>query len=93
MVVVASDGGFPKALSSSTSVLVSVADVNDNPPKFQHHPYVTHIPSPTTSGKLLKGSAAVALTNTDMQIDGKSFHKNMFKKYFPVTILQHLSSC
>lgn len=50
LVVVASDRGFPRALSSSTSVLVSVADVNDNPPKFHHHPYVTHVPSPTTSG-------------------------------------------
>lgn len=57
LVVVASDGGFPRALSSSASVLVSVADVNDNPPKFQHHPYVTHVPSPTTSGNIIAGSA------------------------------------
>lgn len=56
LVVVASDGGQPRALSSSASVLVSVADVNDNPPKFQHHPYVTHVPSPTTSGNLFAGS-------------------------------------
>uniref|UniRef100_A0A8C9F9H4 FAT atypical cadherin 4 n=1 Tax=Pavo cristatus TaxID=9049 RepID=A0A8C9F9H4_PAVCR len=49
LIVVASDGGYPRALSSSTSVLVAVADVNDNPPKFQHHPYVTHVPSPTAS--------------------------------------------
>lgn len=56
LVVVASDGGFPRALSSSTSVLVAVADVNDNPPKFQHHPYVTHVPSPTTSGNLISDS-------------------------------------
>ncbi|XP_014378445.1 protocadherin Fat 4 [Alligator sinensis] len=62
LVVVASDGGFPKALSSSTSVLVSVADVNDNPPKFQHHPYVTHIPSPTTSGSFV---FAVTVTDAD----------------------------
>ncbi|XP_019377369.1 PREDICTED: protocadherin Fat 4, partial [Gavialis gangeticus] len=62
LVVVASDGGFPRALSSSTSVLVSVADVNDNPPKFQHHPYVTHIPSPTTSGSFV---FAVTVTDAD----------------------------
>uniref|UniRef100_A0A8D0H047 FAT atypical cadherin 4 n=1 Tax=Sphenodon punctatus TaxID=8508 RepID=A0A8D0H047_SPHPU len=53
LVVVASDGGFPKALSSSTSVLVTIVDVNDNPPKFQHHPYVTYVPSPTNSGNLI----------------------------------------
>lgn len=50
LVVVSSDAGFPEPLSSSTSVLVSVTDINDNPPRFQHHPYVTHIPSPTPPG-------------------------------------------
>lgn len=50
LVVVASDAGSPEPLSSSTSVLVTVTDVNDNPPRFQHHPYVTHIPSPTPPG-------------------------------------------
>lgn len=50
LVVVASDAGSPEPLSSSTSVLVTVTDVNDNPPRFQHHPYVTHIPSPTLPG-------------------------------------------
>ncbi|XP_062429972.1 protocadherin Fat 4 [Rhea pennata] len=62
LVVVASDGGFPRALSSSTSVLVTVTDVNDNPPKFQHHPYVTHIPSPTASGSFV---FAVTVTDAD----------------------------
>ena len=50
LVVVSSDAGSPEPLSSSTSVLVTVTDVNDNPPRFQHHPYVTHIPSPTPPG-------------------------------------------
>lgn len=50
LVVISSDAGSPEALSSSTSVLVTVTDVNDNPPRFQHHPYVTHIPSPTPAG-------------------------------------------
>lgn len=53
LIITAKDGGSPRSLSSSTSVLVTLADVNDNPPKFQHHPYVTHIPSPTSSGNLM----------------------------------------
>lgn len=56
LIVVANDGGVPKALSSSATVLVALSDVNDNPPKFQHHPYVTHIPSPTISGKVITAS-------------------------------------
>uniref|UniRef100_A0A8C2V2H2 Protocadherin Fat 4 n=1 Tax=Chinchilla lanigera TaxID=34839 RepID=A0A8C2V2H2_CHILA len=44
LVITATDSG------NSTSVLVTVTDVNDNPPRFQHHPYVTHIPSPTLPG-------------------------------------------
>uniref|UniRef100_A0A8C5P425 FAT atypical cadherin 4 n=1 Tax=Jaculus jaculus TaxID=51337 RepID=A0A8C5P425_JACJA len=60
LIVVATDAGSPESLSSSTSVLVTVTDVNDNPPRFQHHPYVTHIPSPT-----LPGSFVFAATVTD----------------------------
>ncbi|XP_048189325.1 protocadherin Fat 4 [Perognathus longimembris pacificus] len=63
LVVVASDAGSPKPLSSSTSVLVTVADVNDNPPRFQHHPYVTHIPSPTPPGTFV---FAVTVTDADL---------------------------
>ncbi|CAH6789163.1 Fat4 [Phodopus roborovskii] len=67
LVVVASDAGSPESLSSSTNVLVTVTDVNDNPPRFQHHPYVTHIPSPT-----LPGSFVFAVTVTDEDIGSNS---------------------
>ncbi|XP_072481071.1 protocadherin Fat 4 isoform X1 [Notamacropus eugenii] len=62
LIVVSSDGGFPEPLSSSTSVSVTVTDVNDNPPRFQHHPYVTHIPSPTPSGSFV---FSVTVTDPD----------------------------
>ncbi|XP_021563258.1 protocadherin Fat 4, partial [Carlito syrichta] len=67
LVVVSSDAGSPEPLSSSASVLVTVTDVNDNPPRFQHHPYVTHIPSPT-----LPGSFVFAVTVTDADIGPNS---------------------
>ncbi|XP_036985754.2 protocadherin Fat 4 isoform X1 [Artibeus jamaicensis] len=63
LVVVSTDAGSPGALSSSTSVLVTVTDVNDNPPSFQHHPYVTHIPSPTPPGSFV---FAVTVTDADI---------------------------
>ncbi|XP_046512183.1 protocadherin Fat 4 isoform X3 [Equus quagga] len=63
LVVVCSDAGSPEPLSSSTSVLVTVTDVNDNPPRFQHHPYVTHIPSPTPPGSFV---FAVTVTDADI---------------------------
>lgn len=51
LVVVASDAGSPGTpFPVLLSVLVTVTDVNDNPTRFQHHPYVTHIPSPTLPG-------------------------------------------
>ncbi|XP_043917634.1 protocadherin Fat 4 [Protopterus annectens] len=53
LVVVATDGGSPQAMSSSATVFVSIDDINDNPPKFHHHPYVTHIPAPTSAGSFV----------------------------------------
>lgn len=50
LLVVATDGGQPQGLSSSATVSVTVADINDNPPRFHHHPYVTHIPTSTAAG-------------------------------------------
>lgn len=50
LLVVATDGGQPQGLSSSAIVSVTVADINDNPPRFHHHPYVTHIPTSTAAG-------------------------------------------
>lgn len=54
LLVVATDGGQPQGLSSSATVSVTVADINDNPPRFHHHPYVTHIPASTAAGKHLE---------------------------------------
>nr|KAF6400970.1 FAT atypical cadherin 4 [Rousettus aegyptiacus] len=68
LVVVASDAGAPEPLSSSTSVLVTVTDVNDNPPRFQHHPYVTHIPSPTPPGSFV---FAVTVTDADIGLNSE----------------------
>ncbi|XP_073778503.1 protocadherin Fat 4 isoform X2 [Danio rerio] len=62
LLVVASDGGQPTPLSSSATVSVVVADINDNPPRFHHHPYVTHIPASTSTGSLV---FAVTVTDED----------------------------
>lgn len=50
LLVVATDGGQPLGMSSSATVSVVVADINDNPPRFHHHPYVTHIPAFISAG-------------------------------------------
>uniref|UniRef100_A0AAY4CGQ0 Protocadherin Fat 4 n=1 Tax=Denticeps clupeoides TaxID=299321 RepID=A0AAY4CGQ0_9TELE len=62
LLVVASDGGQPHALSSSATVSVVVADINDNPPRFHHHPYVTRVPASTSAGSLV---FAVTVTDED----------------------------
>ncbi|KAJ0050289.1 hypothetical protein NL108_014936 [Boleophthalmus pectinirostris] len=62
LLVVATDGGQPDALSSSATVSVTVSDINDNPPRFHHHPYVTHIPASTAAGSLV---FAVTVTDED----------------------------
>ncbi|XP_030594964.1 protocadherin Fat 4 [Archocentrus centrarchus] len=62
LLVVATDGGQPEGLSSSATVSVTVADINDNPPRFHHHPYVTHIPASTAAGSLV---FAVTVTDED----------------------------
>ncbi|XP_030047622.1 protocadherin Fat 4 [Microcaecilia unicolor] len=62
LVVMATDDGTPQSLSSSATLLVTVKDVNDNPPRFHHHPYVTHIPTPTSSDSFV---FAVTVTDAD----------------------------
>ncbi|XP_006629223.2 protocadherin Fat 4 [Lepisosteus oculatus] len=62
LVVVASDGGQPLPMSSSATVSVVIADINDNPPRFHHHPYVTHVPASTSTGSLV---FAVTVTDED----------------------------
>uniref|UniRef100_A0A673FQT2 FAT atypical cadherin 4 n=1 Tax=Sinocyclocheilus rhinocerous TaxID=307959 RepID=A0A673FQT2_9TELE len=63
LLVVATDGGQPTPLSSSATVSVVVADINDNPPRFHHHPYVTHIPASTSTGA--SSVAGVNVTDED----------------------------
>ncbi|XP_076844234.1 protocadherin Fat 4 isoform X2 [Brachyhypopomus gauderio] len=62
LLVVATDSGRPTPLSSSAMVSVVVTDINDNPPRFHHHPYVTHIPAFTSPGSLV---FAVTVTDED----------------------------
>ncbi|XP_076005220.1 protocadherin Fat 4 [Genypterus blacodes] len=62
LLVVSTDGGQPQGLSSSATVSVMVADINDNPPRFHHHPYVTHIPASTAAGSLV---FSVTVTDED----------------------------
>ncbi|XP_067898848.1 protocadherin Fat 4 [Heterodontus francisci] len=61
-VVVATDGGIPQALSSSATMFLTVSDINDNPPRFRHFPYVTHIPAPTNAGSFV---FAVTVSDAD----------------------------
>ncbi|KAG8592191.1 hypothetical protein GDO81_000433 [Engystomops pustulosus] len=44
LTVKATDQGLPKKLSSVANVLVSVLDINDNPPVFEHREYVATLP-------------------------------------------------
>uniref|UniRef100_UPI00398F28FC protocadherin Fat 4 n=1 Tax=Pristiophorus japonicus TaxID=55135 RepID=UPI00398F28FC len=62
LVVVATDGGIPQAASSSATVFLTVSDINDNPPRFRHFPYVTHIPAPTNAGSFV---FAVTVSDAD----------------------------
>ncbi|XP_062902616.1 protocadherin Fat 4 isoform X2 [Mobula hypostoma] len=62
LIVVATDGGVPQARSSSATVLLTVSDINDNPPRFHHFPYVTHIPAPTSEGSFV---FAVTVSDAD----------------------------
>lgn len=64
LLVVATDGGQPQGLSSSATVSVTVADINDNPPHFHHHPYVTHIPASTAAGQC-RGRISTFIVNTE----------------------------
>ncbi|CAB1337314.1 unnamed protein product [Coregonus sp. 'balchen'] len=68
LLVVATDGGQTLGMSSSATVSVVVADINDNPPRFHHHPYVTHIPAFTSAGNLV---FAVTVTDDDAGLNAQ----------------------
>ncbi|MGH0132515.1 UNVERIFIED_CONTAM: hypothetical protein FKN15_055886 [Acipenser sinensis] len=74
LVVVASDGGHPLAMSSSATVSVTISDINDNPPRFHHHPYVTHVPATTSAGSLV---FAVTVTDEDTGVNGRLHYSLM----------------
>ncbi|XP_067849588.1 protocadherin Fat 4 [Heptranchias perlo] len=80
LVVVATDGGIPQATSSSATVFLTVSDINDNPPRFRHFPYVTHIPAPTSAGSFVFAvtvSDADAGSNAELQysLTGRNVEK------------------
>ncbi|XP_073463897.1 protocadherin Fat 1 isoform X4 [Aquarana catesbeiana] len=50
LTVKASDHGLPRKLSSVTSVLISVLDINDNPPVFEHREYGATLSEDVTVG-------------------------------------------
>lgn len=46
----ATDRGWPRPLSAVCSVIVSVLDLNDDPPVFQHRDYITSVPEDVAAG-------------------------------------------
>ncbi|CAJ0944561.1 unnamed protein product [Ranitomeya imitator] len=44
LTVRATDHGLPRKLSSVASIVVSVLDINDNPPVFEHREYIATLP-------------------------------------------------
>ncbi|CAG5988722.1 unnamed protein product [Menidia menidia] len=78
LLVVATDGGQPEGLSSSATVSVTVADINDNPPRFHHHPYVTHIPASTAAGSLV---FAVTVTDEDSGSNAQLHYSLLGRNY------------
>ncbi|XP_077135758.1 protocadherin Fat 1 isoform X2 [Ranitomeya variabilis] len=44
LTVRATDHGLPRKLSSVASIVVSVLDINDNPPVFEHREYIVTLP-------------------------------------------------
>lgn len=50
LTVKASDHGLPRKLSSVTNVLISVLDINDNPPVFEHREYGATLKEDITVG-------------------------------------------
>lgn len=50
LTVKATDQGLPRKLSSVTNVVVSVLDINDNPPVFEHREYSATLPEDVEVG-------------------------------------------
>lgn len=64
----ATDQGSPRRLSSLSQVVVSVLDINDNPPVFEHREYVATVPEDVGVGtQVLRVQAA----SRDIEANGE----------------------
>lgn len=50
LILKATDEGLPRRLSSTSSLIVSVLDINDNPPVFEHREYSASVSEDTLVG-------------------------------------------
>lgn len=84
--VAATDGGSP-ALTSNTTVTVSVLDVNDNPPQFNSTMYIFDISENLASGAMVgvvevtdqdQGLAAEALFSLTGMNSNRWVHRDRF---------------
>ncbi|XP_068134762.1 protocadherin Fat 1 isoform X2 [Hyperolius riggenbachi] len=67
LTVKATDQGLPRKLSSVATVLVSVLDINDNPPVFEHREY-----GATLSEDVVVGTEVVQVYATSRDIDANA---------------------
>ncbi|OWF48736.1 cadherin-23-like [Mizuhopecten yessoensis] len=69
--VVAMDSGSSLRLSSTATVIVTVVDINDNPPKFNPHFNVLRVPEDASNGTVI---ATINAVDVDTGIFGQVFY-------------------